>query len=43
MHRLGESCLFVYPYVLLVVLLIVILVISDFGFEGGTLDLIALL
>ena len=39
---LGESCSLGLPYVLIVFLLIVILVISHFGFEGGTLVLIAL-
>ena len=39
---MGESCSFGLPYVLFVFfLLIVILVISHFGFEGGSLGLIA--
>ena len=38
---LGERCSFSLPYVLFVFLLIVILVISHFGFEGGALVLIA--
>ena len=40
-HLLVESCSFGLPYVLFVFLLIVILVISHFGFEGGTMVLIA--
>ena len=39
--RLGVNCSFGLPYVLYVFLLIVILVISHFGFDGGTLVLIA--
>ena len=38
---MGESCSFDLPYVLFVFRLIVILVISHIGFEGGTLVLIA--
>ena len=40
-HLLGESCSFGLRYVLFVFSLIVVLVISHFGFEGGTLVLIA--
>ena len=38
---LGDSCSFSLPYVLFVFILIVNLVISHFGFGGGTLVLIA--
>ena len=40
-HILGKDCLFGSPYVIFVLCLFVILVISHFGFEGGTLVLIA--
>ena len=40
-HLFGESCSFGLPYVLFVFLLTVILVIFNFGFEDGTLFLIA--
>ena len=36
-HRLGKSCSFGLPYVFSVLRLFEILVISHFGFEGGTL------
>ena len=41
MTTFRESCSIGLPYVLFVFLLIVIVVISHFGFEGGTLVLIA--
>ena len=41
MATFWESCSFGLPYVLFVFWLIIILVISHFGFEGGTLVLIA--
>ena len=40
-HLLGNNSLFGLPYVVFVFLLFVVLVISHFGFEGGTLVLIA--
>ena len=40
-HLLGKSCSLGLPYVLIVFWLLVILVISLFGFEGGILVLVA--